>query len=112
MTFQLPDDVVSILQRLKKSGFDGFVVGGAVRDLLTGRPVDDWDFTTNAIPEEIQKVFPGSFYDNKFGTVGIPRQGTRAKGQGLKAEERKEYEIYEITTFRTEQGYSDKRRPD
>ena len=56
MTFQLPDEVISILQRLKKSGFDGFVVGGAVLDLLTGRPVDDWDFTTNAVPEEIQKA--------------------------------------------------------
>jgi len=96
MTFQLPDDVISILQRLKKSGFDGFVVGGAVRDLLTGRPVDDWDFTTNAVPEEIQKVFHASFYDNKFGTVGIPRDGS----------------VFEVTTFRTEQGYSDKRRPD
>ena len=96
MTFQLPDDVVSILQRLTKSGFDGFVVGGAVRDLLTGRTVDDWDFTTNAVPEEIQKIFPGSFYDNKFGTVGIPREGS----------------VFEVTTFRTEQGYSDKRRPD
>lgn len=96
MTFQLPDEVISILQKLKAAGFDGFVVGGAVRDLLTGRPVDDWDFTTSAIPEEIQKVFPGSFYDNKFGTVGIPREGS----------------VFEITTFRTEQGYSDKRRPD
>ena len=96
MTFQLPDEVISILQKLKAAGFDGFVVGGAVRDLLTGRPVDDWDFTTSAIPEEIQKVFPGSFYDNKFGTVGIPRDGN----------------VFEVTTFRTEQGYSDKRRPD
>jgi putative nucleotidyltransferase with HDIG domain len=107
MTFQLPDDVISIIQRLKKSGFDGFVVGGAVRDLLTGRPVDDWDFTTNAVPEETQKVFPGSFYDNKFGTVGIPikKQETINKKQD-------EFEVYEVTTFRTEQGYSDKRRPD
>src|SRR3990167_997181 len=111
MTFQLPDEVISILQRLKKSGFDGFVVGGAVRDLLTGRPVDDWDFTTNAVPEEIQKVFPGSFYDNKFGTVGIPIKGPRAKGQGIRVE-KDEFEVYEVTTFRPEQGYSDKRRPD
>ncbi|MBI2309753.1 CCA tRNA nucleotidyltransferase [Candidatus Collierbacteria bacterium] len=96
MTFQLPSEVINILQGLKKSGFDGFVVGGAVRDLLTKRQVDDWDFTTNATPVEIQKVFPGSFYDNQFGTVGIPRDGN----------------IFEITTFRTEHGYSDKRRPD
>lgn len=96
MTFKLPSEVINILQGLRKAGFDGFVVGGAVRDLLTGRPVDDWDFTTNAVPEEIQQVFPGSFYDNKFGTVGIPKKDN----------------IFEVTTFRTEQGYSDKRRPD
>ncbi len=58
MRFQLPDDAAGILRKLRLAGFDGFVVGGAVRDLLTGRPVDDWDFTTNAVPEEIQKVFP------------------------------------------------------
>lgn len=96
MTFQLPDEVINILFKLEKAGFDGYVVGGAVRDLLTGRQVDDWDFTTNAIPDEIQKVFPGSFYDNKFGTVGIPKEGS----------------VFEVTTFRTEHGYSDKRRPD
>lgn len=112
MTFQFPIEVTNILQALKKSGFDGFVVGGAVRDLLTNRQVDDWDFTTDAAPEEIIKLFPGSFYDNVFGTVGVPRQGTKDKGQGLKVEERKEFEVYEITTFRTEQGYSDRRRPD
>lgn len=96
MRFQLPSEVTNILQALKKSGFDAFVVGGAVRDLLTNRQVDDWDFTTGAVPEEIQKIFPGSFYDNAFGTVGIPRDG----------------KVFEITTFRTEYGYSDKRRPD
>ena len=107
MTFQLPAEVIDILRKLKKAGFDGYLVGGAVRDLLTGRPVDDWDFTTDAIPEEIQKVFPGSFYDNKFGTVGIPR-----KKQETRSKEQDEFEVFEITTFRTEHGYSDKRRPD
>jgi len=72
------------------------VVGGAVRDLLTKTEVKDWDFTTDATPEEIQKLFPDSYYDNKFGTVGV------------KLEEK----ILEITTFRSESGYSDRRRPD
>ena len=107
MTFQLPDEVINILRKLKKAGFDGYVVGGAVRDLLTGRLVDDWDFTTDAVPVEIQKVFPGSFYDNQFGTVGIPK-----KKQETGNKKQDEFEVYEITTFRTEQGYSDKRRPD
>ena len=72
------------------------MVGGAVRDLLTKTEVKDWDFTTDATPEEIQKLFPDSYYDNKFGTVGV------------KLEEK----ILEITTFRSESGYSDRRRPD
>ncbi len=55
-----------------KEGFDLWLVGGGVRNLLTGKGVTDLDFTTNATPEQIQKIFPDSFYDNNFGTVGIP----------------------------------------
>lgn len=75
-----------------------YVVGGAVRDLLMGREVKDWDFTTNIKPKEIQKLFPkNSFYDNRFGTVGVVG---------------KNKEIFEVTTFRTERDYSDGRHPD
>lgn len=63
-----------------------------------GRPVNDWDFTTDAKPEEILKVFPDAFYDNQFGTVGIADESSPNP--------------YEITTFRREFGYSDTRRPD
>jgi len=63
---------------------------------LLGKKIVDPDFTTNATPEEIQKLFPDSFYDNQFGTVGI-KIGD---------------EVFEITTYRTEQGYSDRRHPD
>lgn len=98
MKFDLPRFVLEILQKFEKADFEIYIVGGAVRDLLTKRPVDDWDFTTNATPKEIQKLLPESFYDNVFGTVGIKH---------------KEFENpLEITTFRTEHGYSDKRRPD
>ena len=96
MRIKLPELVIKVLQTLENAGFQAFVVGGAVRDLLTKTPVTDWDFTTDATPEEIQKLFPDSFYDNNFGTVGI------------KLDEA----VYEITTFRTESGYSDRRRPD
>lgn len=81
------------------AGYEIYLVGGAVRDLLLGRPVDDWDFTTNATPEQILEVFPDGFYNNKFGTVGIP-----AKTPG--------FDQHEITTYRTEHGYTDNRRPD
>jgi len=96
MKFKLPLTIIKVLQTLESGGFKGYVVGGAVRDLLTKTATTDWDFTTDATPEEIQKLFPDSYYDNKFGTVGV------------KLEEK----IVEITTFRSESGYSDRRRPD
>ena len=115
----LPSSVIQVLQTLTRAGFQAYIVGGAVRDLLTGVEPDDWDFTTDAKPEEIQKLFPGSFYDNKFGAVGVPigheARGTRHEANDESSELRATSyapHIYEITTFRTEQGYSDRRRPD
>jgi tRNA nucleotidyltransferase/poly(A) polymerase len=98
MKLELPDFVLEILKKFQDKGFEIYIVGGAVRDLLSKRMVDDWDFTTNATPEQIQKIFPDSFYDNEFGTVGITHKSSPNP--------------YEITTFRTEHGYSDARRPD
>ncbi|KKS80427.1 MAG: tRNA adenylyl-/cytidylyl-transferase [Candidatus Beckwithbacteria bacterium GW2011_GWA2_43_10] len=96
MKFKLSPLVMKVLQTFESGGFEIYVVGGAVRDILTKTEVKDWDFTTDATPEEIQKLFPDSFYDNSFGTVGVEL--------GKK--------IMEITTFRSEAGYSDRRRPD
>jgi putative nucleotidyltransferase with HDIG domain len=86
----------SIIDTLTKTGFEAYAVGGSVRDILMNRPTHGWDFTTNAIPEEILKLFPDSFYDNQFGTVGIKQPE----------------DIYEITTYRSEKGYKDHRHPD
>ena len=98
MKFDLPPYVIKILTTFEKADYEIYIVGGAVRDLLEKRMVDDWDFTTNATPEEILKLFPDGFYDNDFGTVGISHESSDNP--------------YEITTFRREYGYSDKRRPD
>ena len=76
-----PDEVLDILKKFKKAKYEIYIVGGVVRDALLEKPLYDWDFTTNATPEEILKLFPEGFYDNKFGTVGI------------KNEEGKPYEI-------------------
>lgn len=95
---KIPSSVLAILEKFKKDNFEIYIVGGVVRDLIMGKKAYDWDFTTNATPEEILKIFPLGFYDNKFGTVGI-------------ADKSHEHP-YEITTYRTEDGYSDKRRPD
>jgi len=96
---KLPLEVQNVVNTLQKHGFEAYAVGGSVRDFLMGKEPKDWDVTTNAKPEEIQKVFPDSFYTNKFGTVTV-----KTKGKNIK-------EI-EVTTYRLEEDYSDKRHPD
>lgn len=93
--YTLPSEVKIILDKFQKKGFQIYIVGGAVRDLLMNRQVKDWDFTTDAKPEEILKIIPEGFYDNKFGTVGL------SVGD----------EIFEITTMRKEGDYKDHRHP-
>ncbi len=116
MDFKIPLLVTKTLQVLEKAGFEAYVVGGAIRDLLMKKKTYDWDFTTNAKPEEIQKIFPESFYDNQFGTVGISAEELikqfKLKNYDFKKEEIDPKDIFEITTFRSEQGYTDRRHPD
>lgn len=104
--FTLPKSVVAILESLNRASFEAFVVGGSVRDLIRGVEPRDWDITTNATPEEIQKLFPESFYENTFGTVGVkvPRFQKHTP-------EQHEHDIVEVTTYRSEAGYDDSRRP-
>lgn len=94
---KIPQEVVNISDTLSKAGFENFLVGGCVRDLILGREPKDWDITTIATPEEIQGFFPDSFYENDFGTVGVK---TETVG------------IVEVTPYRLESGYTDARRPD
>jgi tRNA nucleotidyltransferase (CCA-adding enzyme) len=98
---EIPKEVKSIIQKLKKSGFEAYVVGGCLRDVLRKVEPKDWDITTSARPKEIQKLFPKSFYNNKFFTVAVQ---TGSKKPNLK-------EI-EITTHRSEAKYTDKRHPE
>jgi tRNA nucleotidyltransferase (CCA-adding enzyme) len=105
----LPQQPKQIIDTLKNAGFQAYAVGGSVRDLLMDRPTKMWDFTTNAKPEEILTLFPDSFYDNQFGTVGIKiYKSTNDKS----ANDKELLDIYEITTYRSEQGYADFRHPD
>jgi len=97
----IPKQVKSIINRLEKAGFEAYIVGGCVRDFLQDVKPNDWDITTNARPEQIQKLFPDNFYENAFLTVTVL---TKSKDQTLK-------EI-EITTYRSEAKYTDKRHPD
>jgi poly(A) polymerase/tRNA nucleotidyltransferase (CCA-adding enzyme) len=98
---EIPKEVLEVVEKLKESGFEAYVVGGCVRDFLRGVEPEDWDITTNAKPEEIMKIFPKSFYENRFLTVTVL---TKSENPKLK-------EI-EITTFRKEAKYTDKRHPD
>ena len=101
---QLPQKIIDLMRVFSTSvgttadKGDIYVVGGAVRDLILNREVKDWDLTTNLEPEEILKLFPkNSFYNNLFGTVGIVGKND---------------EIFEVTTYRSEEGYADSRHPD
>ncbi|HUD04956.1 MAG TPA: HD domain-containing protein [Patescibacteria group bacterium] len=96
----IPDQVLEVYKALEENKFEAYFVGGSVRDLLLKRKIKDWDLTTNATPEQIVKVFPNGFYDNEFGTVGVP----------VKIGE--EDHVVEITTYRTETAYKDNRHPE
>ncbi len=123
MIDRIPTEILNIYKLLTDATFAVYFVGGCVRNLLMNIPVKDWDLTTNATPEEILKIFPDGFYDNQFGTVGIPISSyssseehsdeSRSKNIDSSRQARTiTHEIVEVTTFRTEQGYSDRRRPD
>jgi poly(A) polymerase/tRNA nucleotidyltransferase (CCA-adding enzyme) len=101
MRFPIPPEVALVSSTLRGAGYEAYLVGGCVRDLLIGREPKDWDVTTNAKPEQIQSVFPDSFYENDFGTVGVKTGSEDPK-----------LALVEVTPYRLETGYSDKRRPD
>ena len=101
LPYQIPDEVRAVSESLRKGGFEAYLVGGCVRDIFLQRTPKDWDITTNATPEEIQAVLPNSYYTNDFGTVGIK---TESEDESLR--------IIEVTPYRTESGYSNKRHPD
>ena len=104
-------EILEIGSVLEKAGFEAYLVGGCVRDFLLDKEPKDWDITTNAKPEEIQKLFaafagataaePATVYENQFGTVGVK---TRSEDPTLK--------IVEVTSYRLEGKYTDKRHPD
>lgn len=103
--FNIPKEVSYVTETLQKAGFEAFLVGGCVRDLLRGEKPKDWDITTNASPEQIISLFPKTFYENKFGTVSVVNEfATVGEDETLRN--------IEITPYRMEAKYSDKRHPD
>lgn len=119
----IPSFVSYVTEKLQKAGFEAYLVGGCVRDLLTGKAPKDWDVTTNARPENIQKVFGElkTVCENNFGTVTVLNMPPKseesipsADGNSL-ASKRGTPDpdnIVQVTTYRSEGKYSDFRRPD
>lgn len=97
----VPAEVKEVTKTLRAGGFEAYLVGGCVRDLFLSRAPKDWDVTTDATPEQIQALFPDSFYENTYGTVGVKTGSADSK-----------LAIVEVTPYRRESGYSDMRRPD
>lgn len=97
----IPQEVKDVAETLENKGFEAYMVGGCTRDLLLGKTPKDWDFTTNASPEQIQELFPEHYANNDFGTIGIK---TESENPSL--------HVIEATPYRSESGYSDARRPD
>jgi len=100
--FPIPKEVLYVTETLKNANFEAFLVGGCVRDLFLNRKPKDWDLTTNAKPEEIISLFPETFYENNFGTVGVVQD--EVSDETLK--------VIEVTPYRMESDYSDNRHPD
>ena len=100
--YAIPQEVSQVTQTLQKAGFEAYLVGGCVRDIISGKKPKDWDVTTNAKPDQITSLFPKTFYENDYGTVGVVNENT--DDETLK--------IVEVTPYRIEGVYSDKRRPD
>ena len=86
----VPKEISTPCDTLRDAGFEAYLVGGCVRDLLLHREPKDWDITTNATPEKIQSLFEETFYENDYGTVGVV---TKSENPRLK--------VIEITPYRT-----------
>ncbi len=93
---KIPNDALKIIKILKTHGFEAFIVGGCVRDLLLGKSPNDYDITTNALPEQTKALFEKTVDTGiKHGTVTVIINN----------------KPFEVTTYRTESGYDDMRRP-
>lgn len=127
-TTKIPHYVTRVTETLEKAGFEAFIVGGCVRDLILSREPKDWDVTTNATPEQIIPLFEHTVYENKFGTVGIvfeelseePVDVTHVTSDIVSRETNNQVThvtepvkyIVEVTPYREEAKYTDFRHPD
>lgn len=124
----IPDYVTHVTNTLEKAGFEAFLVGGCVRDLIIGRDIKDWDLTTNAKPEDMIGLFEKTVYENIFGTVAVcipkvthetnilinneERNVSYVTNTSVSPETKQKYNIVEVTPYRKEGIYKDSRHPE
>src|SRR5271165_1907276 len=105
----LKDFATSIVQTLRQQGFQAYLVGGCVRDLLLQREPKDYDVATNATPQQVMGIFPETYaVGAQFGVVLVPALEEDRVG----AEMSSKSHAVEVATFRSDIGYSDGRHPD
>lgn len=97
----IPLEIRTVAATLETAGYEAYLVGGCVRDLLLGRAPKDWDITTDAVPDAIMALFPDSYCNNDYGTVGVKTESEDPR-----------LHVVEVTPYRSESEYTDARRPD
>src|SRR5881394_3296837 len=91
-----PDSAIAIIKELRDRGYEAYLVGGCVRDMLMGLEAADYDIATSARPEEVVKIFPRTeSIGAQFGVILVIYQG----------------HAFEVATFRSDDAYVDGRRP-
>jgi poly(A) polymerase len=101
----LRDFAISVIRALQQAGYQGYLVGGCVRDLLLSREPTDYDVTTDAIPAEVMRIFPDTYAVGvQFGVVLVPSPKDSAR--------KDDRDTVEVATFRSDIGYTDGRHPD
>ena len=113
----IPLEVRVVAETLENAGYEAYLVGGCVRDLLLGKQPKDWDITTNAKPEQIISLFQKTLYENNFGTVAVIYEDEQDNVKHVtnsesSEENNKNCRIIEVTPYRLDANYSDHRRPD
>ncbi len=96
----IPDEVKKIVATLEKAGYEAYLVGGCVRDLILNQKPNDWDVTTNARPPKIAKLFKKHFIDNDFGMVTVLTGSLEESLQKI-----------QVMPYRIEGDYQDQRHP-
>jgi poly(A) polymerase len=118
----LKDFAISIIRTLRDHGHKAYLVGGCVRDLLLGREPADYDVTTDAIPDEVMRIFPDTYaVGAQFGVVLVPLPARdvannfsteTSGGRDVPGNVSAKVNVVEVATFRSDIGYSDGRHPD